>query len=127
MDRTRPDHEIVFVHDGEPPSSADATFVALTPTAYDVLERAELHPAVVDDFGPRPALFRDLTDYYRWKHGWFRRLDQAARGGDGIVPLAAHLFHAPVDSVVAWSVLLRGTTTASHATAVRYVGATPDN
>ena len=127
MDRTHSDHELVFVHDGVPTRTNVQTFVALTPESFDVLERADLGPVVVDDLGSRPPLLREFTDYYRWKHSWFRRLDEVARAGDGIVRLAAQVFNTPLDSVVAWARLLDMAVATSGATAVRYVGATVDD
>src|SRR4051812_34925541 len=124
MDPTERADELVFVHDAATAvdSSRAATFVALTPAAYEDLDHRGAHPRVLDDLAERPAFLLDVTEYYRWKHDWIRRLDRTARGGDGIALVAAQLLQTPIDSVVAAAVLLRSAIVRHAPAAVAYAG-----
>ena len=84
-----------------------------------------MQPRVLDDLAVRPAFFFDVTEYYRWKHDWLRRLDHVAYGGKGIVLVAAQLLQTPIDSLVASAVLLRDAIERSHPSEIVYVGPPP--
>jgi hypothetical protein len=105
-------------------------YPTVTLTAGAAADRfmAGLNPLSVDDYVDRHALLLShQREYLRWQLDWLRRLGARA----GVPPEACRAafgyLRSPVDSVVAWSSLLRDTIRRAGPTEVIYIGPAVDD